>query len=225
MDDQCCSSCHMVLKQPYVNCKTCKTSSRICLDCFSKGREFGKHKKSHRYSLVNENLSILEEGWTANDELKLLDSLLQKGEGNWDEISKFIGSKNPKECQIHYEKFYLENDPDHIFPKAGKSKSQPVIFAPLEEASGILRPAQRSNLHKDLAGYNAARADFDWESDNLAEMELNYLEANDDLYRLMAFEDHNFENNDDYLMAAMSSVALQVKKHTLCPNLAKKLSF
>jgi hypothetical protein len=39
---------------------------------------------------------------------------------------------------------------------------------------------------KDLAGYNAARGDFDWESDNLAEMELNVIEANDDLYRLIA---------------------------------------
>ena len=70
--------------------------------------------------------------------------------------------------------------------KVGKSLHQPVIFAPLEAStsgSGILRPSQRSNLHKDLAGYNAARGDFDWESDNLAEMELNVIEANDDLYR------------------------------------------
>ena len=41
-DHGCCSSCHLVLKQPYIACRVCKTSSAsepvsICLDCFSKG--------------------------------------------------------------------------------------------------------------------------------------------------------------------------------------------
>jgi len=50
----------------------------------------------------------------------------------------------------------------------------------------ILWPFSQYLSFKDLAGYNAARGDFDWESDNLAEMELNVIEANDDLYRLIA---------------------------------------
>ena len=40
-DHGCCSSCHLVLKQPFIKCKSCKPIENICLDCFSKGREFG----------------------------------------------------------------------------------------------------------------------------------------------------------------------------------------
>ena len=103
---------------------------------------------------------MLEDSWTASEETKLLDSLLQKGEGNWEEISKNLGStKGPLECQKHYEKFYLDNS--STFPSfttnPGLRHDQPVIFAPIDDhvggGSGIPRPVQRSTLHKDLAGY------------------------------------------------------------------------
>ena len=176
------------------------------------------------------------------EENKLLDALLQKGEGNWEEIGKRVGSQTPQQCQQHYEKFYLDNETfkagfnsKKLNHTIGKSLHQPVIFAPLEASTsgGILRPSQRSNLHKDLAGYNAARGDFDWESDNLAEMELNVIEANDDLYRLMTaapntddIEANNdcdsFENEDAYLVAALSSAALQVHNQRLKKRLNRK---
>jgi len=241
MDNDCCSSCHLVLKQPYIVCRTCKSSNEgICLECFAKGREFGKHKKTHRYSIINENFSVLDESWTGSEETKLLESLLQKGEGNWDDVSKSIGTKGPIECQKHYEKIYLDNQ-EQNFPiinsHAGQRSDQPVIFAPQETASsgGLLRPAHRSALHKDLAGYNAARGDFDWESDNLAEMELNVIEANDDLYRLMTDEQgqydidfaeicdtNGFESEDDFLVASLSSAALQVHNERLKKRLKRK---
>ena len=102
-------------------------------------------------------------------------------------------------------------------------------------SGGLLRPAHRSALHKDLAGYNAARGDFDWESDNLAEMELNVIEANDDLYRLMTDEQgqydidfaeicdtNGFESEDDFLVASLSSAALQVHNERLKKRLKRK---
>ena len=227
-DHGCCSSCHLVLKQPFIVCKTCKQEAalHICLDCFSKGREFGKHKKTHRYTVVNEDFSVLDATWTAADEVKLLEALIQKGEGNWEEISKSLASeaKSPLQCQRHYENFYLDGDGfknesgfvNHI--DDGKRDDQPVLFVPNEGHHGQpLRPANRSTLHKDLAGYNAARGDFDWESDNLAEMELNLIEANDDLY-LASNEDlscDSFANEDAYLVAALSTTALQVHNQRL----------
>ena len=43
------------------------------------GREFAKHKKNHRYSIVNEEFSVFGDSWTAVEEHKLLEALLQKG--------------------------------------------------------------------------------------------------------------------------------------------------
>ena len=183
MDSGCCSSCHLVLKQPYIACKTCKFSPEmaangICLECFSKGKEFHKHKKTHRYAIVQEDFSILELNWTASEEVILLDSLIQKGEGNWEEICKGLINKTAVECQRHYETHYLNNA--EVFPNfevsVGHPRDQPVNFVVSESPGGsVLRPLKTSNLHKDLAGYNAARGDFEWESDNLAEMELNSI--------------------------------------------------
>jgi len=70
-----------------------------------------------------------------------------------------------------------------------------------------------SNLHKELAGYNAARGDFDWESDNLAEMELNGIDVNgDDLYQYLDLDIEYCDStttDDLNLLAALTSTALQ----------------
>ena len=225
-DHGCCSSCHLVLKQPFIRCKTCKSHESICLECFSKGREFNKHKKSHKYVIVNEEFSVLEPDWTASEEVKLLEALLTKGEGNWEEISRLVPTKSPAECQRHYENQYLDNSADfpHFDTINVDRKDQPVIFAPSE--SSILRPEQRSALHKDLAGYNAARGDFDWESDNLAEMELNVIEANDELFEYVQSQEDDLENcdinEDKILVAALSAQALQVHNQRLKRRLRRK---
>ncbi len=69
-----------------------------------------------------------------------------------------------------------------------------------------------------MAGYNAARGDFDWESDNLAEMELNGIEANTDLL------DISEENGDSdaHLMAALSTKALEIYNQRLKRRLKRK---
>ena len=96
----------------------------------------------------------------------------------------------------------------------------------------ILWPFSQYLSFKDLAGYNAARGDFDWESDNLAEMELNVIEANDDLYRLIATaasgesdEEDIMEATDDcdnVLVAKLNFVALQVHNQRLKKRLKRK---
>ena len=63
----------------FLACKTCKSPENICLECFSKGKEFQKHKKTHRYAIIQEKFSVLEPKWTASEEIILLDSLIQKG--------------------------------------------------------------------------------------------------------------------------------------------------
>lgn len=144
-DHGCCSSCHLVLKQPFINCKTssCGKKVQICLECFSRGREFGKHKKSHKYSIVFKDFSILDESWTASEEVKLLEALSNKGE-NWEEVSRLVSTKSPSECQRHYENHYIDNDDFPDFnTEVGLRQDQPVIFAPSESGSNVIRPQNR----------------------------------------------------------------------------------
>ena len=65
-----------------------------------------------------------------------------------------------------------------------------------------------------ILGYNAARGDFDWESDNLAEMELNGIDVNgDDLYQYLDLDIEYCDStttDDLNLLAALTSTALQV---------------
>ena len=87
-------------------------------------------------------------------ELHLLDALLQKGEGNWEEISRGLLNKTAAECQSHYENFYLNNN--DVFPNVsvvvGDRHDQPVIFAPRDVSTDVPRPLKTTNLHKELAG-------------------------------------------------------------------------
>ena len=90
-----------------------------------------------------------KDSWTAVEELKLLEALLQKGEGNWEDIGKSVATQSSQQCQHHYEKLYLENQDEafsgiftgtnKIKPTIGKRLQQPVIFAPLEATSDSVK--------------------------------------------------------------------------------------
>ncbi len=242
IDHGCCSSCHRALREPFVQCRQCKINPKedtlLCLECFSKGREFGKHKKGHKYSIVKSSFSVLEPSWSADEEQALLNALAHQGEGNWDEISKAVGEvKTAAECKEHYETHYLDNLTGSFFTTSTtnnhiRSNEQPMTFRPIDDyGSVVVRPSARSLLHKDLAGYNAARGDFDWESDNLAEMELNGIEAvrdglfDDDVE--VVFNHHDDSDNaaaenEKALVAALSTAALDVYQNRLKKRLKRK---
>ena len=131
--------------------------------------------------------------------------------------------------QRHYETHYLDNE---VFPSIpvniGERRDQPVNFTISETPGSVLRPLKTSNLHKELAGYNAARGDFDWESDNLAEMELNNIDVNrDDLYQYLDLDldicDTSVSEQADLnLSAALSTSALQIYNHRLKKRIKRK---
>ncbi|XP_075540196.1 transcriptional adapter 2A isoform X6 [Dermacentor variabilis] len=50
---------------------------------------------------------LLCKTWTAAEELKLLDALLECGVGNWSDIAKHVCSKTAKECKSHYLQYYI----------------------------------------------------------------------------------------------------------------------
>lgn len=178
MESDCCPSCHMVLHDPYVECNECEEELHICLECFSKGKEFGRHSNSHAYKIIKKDFALLEEDWTAEEESLLLSSLLQRGHGNWEDIAKVVVNKTPLQCEQHFEKVYIENstglvrddwrrNPEHHRRDQPVNYLSPVDFPP--------RCVNNTALHRDLGGYNAARGDFDFEPDSLAEFDVTSL--------------------------------------------------
>lgn len=212
----------------------------ICSQCFAKGKEFSEHKNYHDYSIVKTDFPLFDSEWNADEEMLLLSALLQFGHGNWDDIARQVGPhKSSSECRQHFEKYYIENTSgDFASSFADESKSnasslrvdEPISCAiRTQEISGAplgapIRPIPGSTIFKELAGYNAARAEFDTEYDNCAELELNRIEVNDKMYKLVEdngnvkhfYKRYSDENEEDeQLNAELSVTMLDVYKNKL----------
>jgi len=51
----------------------------------------------------------MEHGWTANEEVKLLEALSDCGPGNWTAVAAHVETKSKQECERHYMKCYVVN--------------------------------------------------------------------------------------------------------------------
>ncbi|XP_059088891.1 transcriptional adapter 2-alpha-like [Tigriopus californicus] len=176
---ECCSSCYLVLRDPYIQCQECPPNTLICTSCFAKGREFQKHRSDHEYSVVKNDFFVLEPDWSAHEEKELVAAVIQRGLGNWDDIAKVLVKKTPDQCQHHFQKYYIENHAQNLLDvwekrREPSRRDQPVVFNIASEIP--LRPVHGSAVYKDLAGYNAARGDFEFEIENGAERNLRALD-------------------------------------------------
>ena len=50
---------------------------------------------------------MLTDDWRADEELLLLEGCLAVGLGNWLDISEYIGTKLPEQCENHYLELFL----------------------------------------------------------------------------------------------------------------------
>ncbi len=182
---ECCHSCHLVLRDPHIVCCDCPdVTTKICLECFAKGSKFASHLETHRYRVVNAAFSVLEPSWTAEEETVLLNLLLTRGQGSWEDIAKGLqGSKTAEQCAEHFQKQYVDNSSGLLsdyWKERAKSiraqrRDQPVsLVCPTDFPP---RPLAGSAAHKDLAGYNPARGDFDSELFNTAELDIVHVDA------------------------------------------------
>jgi len=224
----CCSACHMVVGDMHIACAVCDPAVVICLSCFAKGAEFGDHSRAHAYRVVRGSFSILNHGWTAEEEDSLLAALLEHGP-NWDEASATAGGvKTASQCQDHFEKQYLDNV-SGLMPAAAvrdplpRSVAQPVTYAaPMDYPP---RPstsaANMSNGPKDLAGYLATRADFSKELDNTFEMMPAMIERVEVLEHAWRLREENklveagSELDDDDLSAMLQLSAVECYQNRL----------
>ena len=80
----------------------------FCVDCFGARVELGGHKSNHDYMIVDTpSMCLLSEDWTADEELRLLESLEKFGYGNWEAAAEHVGNGRTRlSCERHYARFY-----------------------------------------------------------------------------------------------------------------------
>lgn len=143
-----------------------------CLDCFSVGAALEPHKADHDYRLIEVvHTPIFQDDWSADEEEKLLEGLETFGIGNWEQVAKLIGTKNPIETEQHYLKIYLQSpyaplpDPNHLEPALDLTNSDGLQEQDDPKALRVMHKHQQ----EDAAGWMPKRQDFVYEWDNEAE--------------------------------------------------------
>lgn len=87
----------------------CK-NARFCADCFSVGAGLPPHAPDHDYATAERvETPVFAPGWSASDELKLLDAVATYGPDNWPDVAARMG-RNAAKCEAHYRAVYLESE-------------------------------------------------------------------------------------------------------------------
>uniref|UniRef100_A0A8C6KBK0 Transcriptional adaptor 2A n=1 Tax=Nothobranchius furzeri TaxID=105023 RepID=A0A8C6KBK0_NOTFU len=105
-----CRGCSSYLTEPYIKCAECGPSSvLLCLQCFTRGFEYKKHQSDHKYEIMTSDFPVLEPGWTAQEEMALLEAVMDCGFGNWHDVAYQMRTKTKEECESHYMKNFINN--------------------------------------------------------------------------------------------------------------------
>lgn len=166
-----CSKCNVELIPPYILCVECEIN--ICSACFANGVEFSNHRNNHSYRVLHFDFVLFENSdWTAKEELTLLETLLQYA--NWNTIAKHLPGRSVKEVKEHYDYIYLQRNGSSLLPEMPKPEVSacPLPIVPYKFRLNIEEPPRytyNSVGYHSVAGYNAARSDFELEYDANAE--------------------------------------------------------
>lgn len=177
-----CSTCSRdISNEIYMKCSRCLGFVQ-CLECFSVGNEALSHIKSHPFIILEpETQSLFQEGWTAEQEILLLNAIQTCGLGNWHEIAEIMKTKSAIECECHYFQVYIQSNSapepiDSILPPLTLPPPPPYDTTPRESRPSI---AHEKNLHAknkkdrttpaEFSGWMPRRDEFEVEFINDAE--------------------------------------------------------
>uniref|UniRef100_A0AAQ4PXH6 Transcriptional adaptor 2A n=1 Tax=Gasterosteus aculeatus aculeatus TaxID=481459 RepID=A0AAQ4PXH6_GASAC len=105
-----CKGCSSSLSEPYIKCAECGPSPfLLCLQCFTRGFEYKQHESDHKYEIMTSDFPVLEPGWTALEEMALLEAVMDCGFGNWQDVAYQMRTKTKEECESHYMKNFIHN--------------------------------------------------------------------------------------------------------------------
>ncbi|KAH8919540.1 hypothetical protein BT69DRAFT_1266545 [Atractiella rhizophila] len=179
---------HCAQKESPSNVAVCDDFD-LCGNCFLEGRELGKHKNWHDYTIVeNPAFPIYDPDWGADEELLLIEACQTYGIGSWADIAEHVGTRTKQEVEEHYLRVYIEGTAENFVP-AGRTDAEmeretfhlrkkrriesyasraPTMPAPKPLASG-------PSCH-EVGGVLPGRLEFDVEWENEAEHSIKDLE-------------------------------------------------
>ncbi|XP_052865135.1 transcriptional adapter 2B isoform X2 [Anopheles cruzii] len=184
-----CTNCQEDISGIRVHCVVC-TDFELCLACFAAGAEIGPHRNDHSYQFMDSGiLSIFrgKGGWSAREELHLLDAIEQYGFGNWEDISKHIETRTPEEAKEEYvSKFLNGTIGRHTWQLAVDQR--PFLTDTTSDDTGPLSqlliqklpPMDCTAEEASALGYMPNRDDFEPEYDPTAEQLVSTLSLQPD---------------------------------------------
>uniref|UniRef100_A0A1L8DX02 Transcriptional adapter n=2 Tax=Nyssomyia neivai TaxID=330878 RepID=A0A1L8DX02_9DIPT len=185
-DKYVCTNCQEDIQGIRVHCAEC-VDFELCLQCFAAGAEIGAHRNDHNYQFMDTGiLSIFrgKGGWSAREELHLLNAIEQFGFGNWEDISKHIETRSPEEAKEEYvNHFLLGTIGRHTWQPTADTMRPHLTDHTVAEDNGPLSQliTQRlppiDVLPEEAAqlGYMPNRDDFEREYDTAAEQLVSSL--------------------------------------------------
>ncbi|ELP90875.1 transcriptional adapter, putative [Entamoeba invadens IP1] len=180
-----CNCCNKTITSTTrITCTICDNFD-LCLECFSQGKEVGRHKNDHGYTVVPTlHFPLLTPDWGADEELMLLEAIEEKGLDNWVEVQNFVKTKAARECRSHYLQYYLET-PTHPLPdmtdaflvKNGIVEMKPAKEVRLKDEEFDARPEKEIAYSQPVydgfeAQFNPYRKEFGFEFFNNAELSI-----------------------------------------------------
>ncbi|KAI0065996.1 SWIRM-domain-containing protein [Artomyces pyxidatus] len=158
----------------------------LCPNCFRSGREFGKHKRSHAYRVVElHSYPIFSEDWGADEELLLIEGISAQGLGNWQAIAEHVGTRTKEEVEEHYNSVYIESPTwprprmdleFHVDPSEFQDrKRRRISNMPTAAPAPKVAPTSAPGVH-EIATFLPGRLEFEHEVDNEAEEMIKDLE-------------------------------------------------
>lgn len=154
----------------------------LCPECFAAGVEVGSHRAHHAYQFMdNGDFSPLDNDWTAKELVQLLDGLEQFGYGNWNDVSRYVGSsKTALECRDAVNNILVSGPIGSMtYKEALRGRAVDHTASSSAHPAPAASPAPANlSLHQLLAlGFMPARDDFELEHDNEAEVLVSSIEA------------------------------------------------
>ncbi|KAI8818630.1 uncharacterized protein EV422DRAFT_551231 [Fimicolochytrium jonesii] len=152
-----------------VRCAECADFD-LCVACFCSGAEPPNtlHRNSHSYRVMEMlDFEIYDDGWGADEELKLVTAIESWGLGNWEQIAEQMGTKNRLQCEEHYNRVYINSD------------SFPIPVGPPRKVPKHERPPVSQPTNHEIMGYMPGRKEFETECENDAEHLIKDLEFSD----------------------------------------------
>eukprot|EP00057_Strongylocentrotus_purpuratus_P010720 XP_011665194.1 PREDICTED: transcriptional adapter 2-alpha isoform X2 [Strongylocentrotus purpuratus] len=198
VDQAPCPGCSSFLMEPYIRCAICGPPKiDLCLQCFSKGWEDGKHQSNHDYEIITNGFSLFEPNWTAKEEKALLEGVSDYGLGNWYDVSNQVAGKTRQECEQHYNKVYVDHPKPPLFALPMQAELTKRTSLPYRMCEDPPRPARDSQkASSEMAGYMPARSDFNMEYDNYAELDIKDIYFHNETDELL--EELKFTTVDIY---------------------------